>query len=170
MVRTPRHRDSGRGWHNQSDRHRLARMGIKTAVKDSPESRLKIMKPKELSEKQKQNKFYEDYIIESISSEGYDVDLKTKKEKLQFLKDTFKSEYGHAISTQGEQKAFQNWIQGLPSSFNIEFYNHEILQLAKKSGSLPQNATEKQEDKVLSNYWQFMTVHTFKAFKKYGVE
>ena len=46
MVRTPRHRDSGRGWHNQSERHKLARMGIKTAIKDSPESRLKIMNSK----------------------------------------------------------------------------------------------------------------------------
>ena len=44
MVRTPRHRDSGRGWHNQSDRHKLARMGIKTAVKDSPNARVQLQK------------------------------------------------------------------------------------------------------------------------------
>lgn len=127
-------------------------------------------KVKVLSERQKQNKFYEDYVIESIDSEGYDANPKTKKEKLQFLKDTFKSEYGHAIARQGEQKAFQEWMQGLPSSYNVEFYNNKILALAKKSGSLPQNATEKQEDRVIENYWNFMSVKTFQAFKKHGVK
>ena len=116
-----------------------------------------------------QNKFYENYIIDAIDSDAYDVKTTTKKEKLQFLKDTFRSEYGFAISRMGEVNAFKEWIQGLPSVFNIPFQNYEILQLAKKSGSLPQNATEKQEDRVLDNYWNFMAVKTFQAFRKYKV-
>jgi len=136
------------------------------------EKELKLKAVKPLSDRQKQNQFYEDYVLDSISNEGYDdaKPLKTPKEKLQFLKDTFRSEYSFMIERVGERKAFEEWIAGLPSSFNIEFMNYEILKLAKKSGSLPENATDKQEDRVLENYWNFISVKTFQAFNKYDVK
>ena len=125
----------------------------------------------DLSDRQKQNRFYEREVIDSISSEGFDVkEPKTDKEKLQFLKDTFRSEFGFQIERIGERKAFEEWISGLPSSFNIEFTNVGILKLAKKSGSLPQDATEKQEARVLENYFNFITVKTFQAFNKFKVK
>ena len=34
----------GKGWHKEPRRHSLASRGIKTAVKDNPESRVKVMK------------------------------------------------------------------------------------------------------------------------------
>ena len=109
-------------------------------------------------------------IINSISADGYDEHPKTAKEKLQFLKGTFKDEYGWAISRMGEQNAFKEWLQGLPSSFNIPFENYKIIEIAKKSGSLPKNATQNQEDRVLENYWNFMASKTFQLFNKYGVK
>jgi len=143
---------------------------------DVPSSQLNAEGKKEkklMSDRAKQNKFYEDYVIDSISSEGYDEQPKTKKEKLQFLYDTFKDEYWNnnpSVQRLGETKAFEEWIKGLPSSYNIEFSNYDILKLAKRSGSLPENATEKQEDRVLENYWNFISVKTFQAFKKYDVK
>jgi hypothetical protein len=112
------------------------------------------------------NKFYEKLIIRAISSDGYDSNPKTTKQKLQFLKDTFKAEHGFNIVRVGEQNAFREWIQGLPSSFNIPFENYRILELAKKSGSLSKNPTEAQEDKILENYWTFITSKTYQLFRR----
>jgi len=152
-------------WKNESQRHSLARRGIKTVQKVNP-----VLMKKPLTEKQKINRFYEKYVIDCIDSEGYDVTTNTPEEKLKFLRKTFRSEYGHMIDRVGEQRAFKEWIMGLPSSFNLEFNNYDILKLAKKSGSLPENATDKQEDRVLENYFNFMTAKTFQAFRKYKVD
>ena len=66
-----------------------------------------------------QNKFYEDMILESIDSSGYDIKTKTPQEKLKFLKETFKSEYGFAISRMGEQRAFQELLRVPDFSANL---------------------------------------------------
>lgn len=110
------------------------------------------------------------YILDSIDSSEYGVDTPTDKEKLQFLFDMFKNEQGYNIGRMGLHGAFMEWIQGLPSSFNIDFNNYDILQLAKKWGSLPANATERQEDKILANYWNLITVNTFQLFRKFGIK
>jgi hypothetical protein len=142
--------------------HSLAAKGVKSY---SP-----IPQMRTLNASSYDKEFYDNYIIDAISTEGYDVEAKTTKEKLQFLKRTFESEYGHMIPRVGEQKAFSEWIRSLPSTFNIEFYNNEIIELAKKGKSLPENPTEKQEDKILENYWDFIAARTFHLFKKYKVD
>lgn len=116
-----------------------------------------------------QNKFYEKYIIDAISTDGYDVKAKTAKEKMQFLKDTFKSEYGYAIAQKGEQGAMADWLSGLPSAINIPFEYSEIIDLAKKAGTLAQNATDAQESKVTDNYFNYMANKIRILFKKYKV-
>lgn len=112
----------------------------------------------------------ETYILESIDSDAYDIVTTTDKEKLQFLADTFKKEAGWNIERVRAYKAFQEWIMGLPTAFNIEFENYKILELAKSWGSIPNNATELQEDKILDNYWNFITNHTFQLFRKYKID
>ena len=114
------------------------------------------------------DKYYK-YIIDCIDSDAYDVETTGTKEKLQFLSDTFQKEFGWNIERIGQYKAFQEWIQGLPSVFNIEFENYKILELAKKVGTLDKNATEEQEDRIIDNYWNFITVLTFQLFRKYKI-
>lgn len=111
------------------------------------------------------------YILEAIDNEDYDdaKELKTDKEKLQFLFDTFKGEYGWSIKLCGMNKAFADWIAGLPSSFNIDFENYKILDLARAWGSIPKDATEAQEDKILLNWFNFITVKTFQLFRKHKI-
>jgi len=121
------------------------------------------MKTKEL------NKISKQYILDCVDGTGYNKELTTNEEKLNFLYDTFKNEYSWAIDRLGPYKAFKEWIMGLPSSFNIEFSNYNILQLAKKWGSIPENATEKQENKILENYWNFITAKTFQLFNSYKI-
>jgi hypothetical protein len=38
----------------------------------------------------------------------------------------------------------------------MDFSNYDILERAKKYGSLTVDASEKDEDKLLENYWRFM--------------
>ena len=113
--------------------------------------------------------FYNKVILDAINPDDYGVHPKGNKEKLEFLMKTFKSEYGHEIPRMGMVNAFREWTQGLPTAFGIPFENYEILKMAKKGGSLPANATDKQEDKILANYWNFMAVKTFQLFRKYKV-
>lgn len=117
--------------------------------------------------------FVHPYILECIDSEAYDVVTTTNEEKLKFLHKTFIFEYWYKENQVYYHNniitAFASWCQGLPSSFNIEFENYKIIELAKKWGSLPADATERQEDKILSNYWNFIAVKTFQLFKKYNI-
>lgn len=109
------------------------------------------------------------YILEAIDGSGYDTELTTDKEKLKFLHDTFNAEYGWEVKRIGQHKALSGWLQGLPSSVNIAFYNCDILELAKKWGSLPADASEKQEDKILGNYWNFMAMRIISLWHKHGI-
>ena len=90
------------------------------------------------------------YILDSIDCEG------TTQEKIDFVRECFNSEYGWRVDQVGEVRALIDWLQGLPSAVNIAFYNDDIVSLAKAWGSIPEDATEKQEDKILENYWNFI--------------
>ena len=106
------------------------------------------------------------YMLDCIDFSGYDDSL---TDTFQAVYDTFMSEYGNWNIQQhkgNKQKYFAEWLQGLPSCFTIAFYNWEILQLAKTWGSLPENASEKQENKILENYWNFMSYKFFQLLKK----
>jgi hypothetical protein len=113
------------------------------------------------------------YILECIDSQGYEIKTETDEEKLNFLYNTFISEYwykenqvyyhGNIIT------AFASWLQGLPSSFNIDYENYRIIEIAKEWGSIPQDANDKQEDKILDNWFNFIAVNTFQLFKKHKI-
>lgn len=105
-------------------------------------------------------------VIDSIDASGYGENPKTPDEKIRFLEKTFLSEYGWAVARYGKQRAIQEWLMGLPSSIHLPFANYDILQLAKSWGTLPYNATERQEDKILSNYWKLMASTILKLFNQ----
>lgn len=70
----------------------------------------------------------------------------------------------------GEYRSFTEWLQGLPSCFNIDFENYKILKLAVLWGSIHEKHTERQADKILENWFNFIMVKTFQLFKKYKIE
>lgn len=108
------------------------------------------------------------YILGSIDGDNYGVELTTDKQKVDFVYDTFRSEYGYQILYYGgnEVKAFSEYLAGLPSCINIEFRNYYILELAKMWGSIPQDATEKQEDKIIDNWFNYIAVNFFQMRSK----
>ena len=108
------------------------------------------------------------YILGNIDADYVECD-DTDISAIKCLKDTFYAEYGWNVDQQGEQKALAEWLQGLPSAINIDFYNHEILKLAVLGGSIPENATEKQEDKIIDNWFNFIANKTCQLFRGYRI-
>jgi hypothetical protein len=67
------------------------------------------------------------------------------------------------------QNCLSNHLQGLPSYINIPFYYCDIIELAKKLGSLPEKATEKQENKICTNYFNYMSAKLIQWARKHKV-
>lgn len=117
-----------------------------------------------------QRRFYEKFILDSINAEEYGVVANTPKQKLQFVKNTFMAEKGNRrISQIGLKNALKEWLMGLPTAIDIPFTYISIIGLAKASGSLPQDATDSQEQRVIDNYWDYMSNQILRLFRKYKV-
>jgi hypothetical protein len=106
----------------------------------------------------------EEYILNGINSD--DTELKTKEEKLIYALNRFNNEFRHEINQYGKHKAFSNWLSGL--SLDFDFYNYRILEIAKEWGQ--DISTESKQDKIISQWWDFLTNQFFKLVKKYKVE
>lgn len=108
------------------------------------------------------------YILECIDATGHDIKApKTDAEKVQFLKDTFYSEYDYMIARAGEITALKKWLPGLPSSCSVEYRNFEIMKLAVLWGSVPEDYTEKQEEKIINNWFNLLANKTAQLFRKH---
>lgn len=111
-----------------------------------------------------------EYCLNSITSDDvefkHDLSDDDNENKLKYVYNRFRSEYGHEIKRVSEFKAFSEWLQGL--ALDIAFMNNEILELAKRWGQ--DVSTESKQDKILSQYWDFMTNQYFKLFRKYKIE
>lgn len=98
------------------------------------------------------------YILGCIEHEG------TNEEKLKEVLNAFNSEFNFEQNKRrypNLQNRFAEWLQGAPSSFEVEYWNDGIIKLAKEWQSIPQDATEKQEQKILDNYYNFMACKFF---------
>lgn len=113
---------------------------------------------------------YKRVILDGIDNSNYsDKELSTNAEKIAFLHATFQAEYGWAIERYGMQGALREWLQGLPSAIAIPFYNFDILHLAVDCGNLKRNASEKDQEKILNNYWNYMAAKILQLFEGYHV-
>jgi hypothetical protein len=100
-----------------------------------------------------------------------DNELKTRQEVAKYSFSRFNTEHNHDFN----KKSFPNlqnrvadYLKGLP--FQLEFENYKIIELAKKWDQLPENATDKQEDKILNNYWNFIAFHVIKFWDANGMD
>lgn len=112
------------------------------------------------------------YILDAISAEGYSETVSSDSEKLHFLASCFKSEFLFPANLKrygSYQRCFAEWIQGLPSSFDIAFWNDDIVRIAKRMGSLPENATDKQEQRVIENWFNLVSAKTMMLFEKHNI-
>jgi hypothetical protein len=105
------------------------------------------------------------YILAHVNSEGRDTQPTTDKEKAAFLMDTFKGEHGYNIPRLGMQRAISEWLRGLPSSFTVTYWNHEIIQEGIEMGYLTR-PDDKRADKFVENWfdviaWWIMQTCTY---------
>ena len=107
-----------------------------------------------------------DYILDCIDSKGYGIVTNTPEEKLKFLRDTFMKEYGHQLPyCKNWQNTFINWCMGLPSCFNVDFENYEILKLMKRW--YRDTKTVATEERILETYWNILYMETNQLLKTY---
>lgn len=100
---------------------------------------------------------YKRYILDSIDEVDYEgKTLTTDDEKIEYIFDRFYSEYyqGYIAKRYGKQKAMADWLAGL--SLNLPYYYDEIIELAIAMGSIDESPSEKLQNKVIENYWEFM--------------
>lgn len=110
------------------------------------------------------------YILDCINSE--EIELKNDKDKIAFLSVQFDCEYNNTYNKKrypNLQNRLSNWFMGLPSSFNIDFANYRILEIAKDFNSLPQDASEKQENDVLNNWFNLVAFKVLQLAKKNNI-
>lgn len=114
-------------------------------------------------------KMYFKYILDSIESE--DVELNTPEDKIRHFWQRFESEANYKYNRQrypNLQKRVSEWLKGLPFSFH--YSNYDIIELAKKHKQLPDNPTEKQENKILDNYYNFTAFKILQLSDKLKIE
>lgn len=118
------------------------------------------------------NKVVFAYILDAIDGENYGKICTTDTEKLQLVADCFKSEFCHEYNMRrygSYQKCMSEWFMGLPSVINIDFENYRIIEIAKKWECLPQDADDKQEDKIIYNWFNWIANKTIQLMKKHKV-
>lgn len=110
-----------------------------------------------------------DYILSVIDGTSYEKDLKSALDKLKFCHECFVSEYGWRVQQVGMLTALTDWLSGLPSSCNVEFRNHKIIELAHKWGRLPKSASETRIDNYLNKWFRFMAMRILSLWHQNGV-
>jgi len=114
------------------------------------------------------------YLLDAMRShlEGYaftikDIEAMDSKEVANQTRCIFIHEYSWQLERYGVTRALTEWLQGL--ALPIDYNCYDIIQLAKDWGAIPENATEKQEEKICDNYWSFLANKLNQLFDGYRV-
>ena len=103
---------------------------------------------------------FKNYFLEVIKSQDLPEDIKTDKEKVNFIFERFNSEYNHANNIRRQpnfQMRFAEWLQGL--AINLPYNYDDIIELAKK---LLETDQLKNENRIINNYWSFKAYQIIK--------
>jgi hypothetical protein len=95
-------------------------------------------------------KDYKQLIIESINEE---IEHTSEQDLLNKVRDIFESEMIHK-NNEPHWLICKNWLQGLCSTVNIPFTNYDIINWLELK--LKREITEKEECKLIDNYWDNM--------------
>ena len=100
---------------------------------------------------------YKRYILDTIEEWECECKPTTNEEKIKHIFDCrFYEEYynGNIALRYGKQKAMSMWLSGL--ALDLPYYYDDIVKLAVDMGSIEENPSEKLQNKVIENYWEFM--------------
>ncbi|QHJ84490.1 MAG: hypothetical protein [Caudoviricetes sp.] len=107
------------------------------------------------------------YILNSIT--GYEGVLEDSDNgtKIKELFDAFYNEYDWQVKRIGLQNAISEWLRGLPSVIDVDYYNDEILKLAIHWGMITERSKEETKDKALDMYWNVLAYGLIVLGNKY---
>jgi hypothetical protein len=83
-------------------------------------------------------------------------------EPIEMFFSIFENEFNWEIKKYGEFRALVDYLMGEPSAIHLPSYHHNQIELAKSFGSIPQNATEKEEQKIIDNFYKFFAMRLIK--------
>ena len=102
---------------------------------------------------------YKNYILDCISDEDDLIGKNlSREEKIKYLFDRFNSEYGWKVGRtrkDTKQNVIAEWLSGL--AIHIPYSYYDIIELSKNMGSVDDNLTSVQGDRICENYWNFMS-------------
>lgn len=107
---------------------------------------------------------FKNYFLQVIESEDLPSNIKTDKDKINFVFDRFTKEYDYEYNrrrTPNYQMRLGEWLQ--TGALNIPLYYDEILELAKQ---LLETNTLKNEDTIKENYFPFMALQILRLKNK----
>jgi hypothetical protein len=115
------------------------------------------------------------YIIGCVNTNDTELVITSEQHKVYFVLETFKTEYGWYVKKVGKQKAFAEWLAGLPSVLDIDFENHKILEVAMSWNTVVvDKMTPKQKEKfeiqVLSQWWNFISMKFWQLCEKHQIK
>lgn len=116
------------------------------------------------------NKVVYAYIVNCINSE--ETEFKNDREKFEYLAQCFRSEYVYPANLK-RFKTYQNtlseWFQGLPGSFNIDFYHHKIILISGSWSEILNGHFNINEETVLENWFKFIANSVIKIWEKENI-
>jgi hypothetical protein len=117
------------------------------------------------------NTNFDQYLINAINTEGYEVNASTDAEKLQFLYNIFIDEQGYKIpQMRGNKiKAFEDTIQGAPSWLNIEHFYTDITNIGYLFNLIKADATQEEEETFQLNWYKLISKRFFTLFNNYNI-
>ena len=111
----------------------------------------------------------EAYLLGQIDGTDYGVQTDTPQQKINFVFDTYEIEHNYHQNKQrtpNHQQRFANWLSGLPSAISLPHASHKILELAKELQELQGEYPKKTEQRIVENYFSFMSYQIHKLQDK----
>ena len=104
----------------------------------------------------KYKKKYERYILSIVANEMKENGIKkiNRNTKIDYLFTRINNEYGWKMQQEGKQKVIAEWLSGL--ALNIPYIHDDVVNLAIKMGSIDKNPSNKLQNRVVENYFNFM--------------
>ena len=101
------------------------------------------------------------YILDCINLSDYDIEAPvTPQQAAKIVYDLFAEHCFYENNKKrfngNEVAMIADYMQGLPSFFDVDYTWYEVDLLAVKWGSMPENFTEKQAQKIHDNWFQFI--------------
>lgn len=121
-----------------------------------------------------QSKKIKNYILSIINDSGlkdygYKPETMNTKEKLQAIHDAYVKEFAYSnnVSRYNNNRSvmFSEWLKGLPSLMNIDFYNAEIISLLMSWGFITEKSRYSTINKHINSFFLYVSMAFFKLLE-----